>query len=259
MILFREQNMTPQKNKGQNFLLDDDVARKIVSFIDADQAVLEIGPGLGALTKHLITKAKNLTLVEIDRGYVRFLEGVFPGLSIYNADFLKYIVPRETTTVISNIPYYITTKIIERVITKTNNLQRFVFMVETALRDRLFAKPKTKEYGPLAILLSISGTLEEKMVVTADKFYPAPHVSSTVFVFNRQPLSLNLDEFYAFTKKAFLNRRKTLSKNLKVFYSEEEIKKAFSKLQIEDNSRIEELSPTIILELYIHLSNYPSK
>lgn len=249
--ILKTNNLAPLKSKGQNFLLDEDAARKIVSFLDPwFDAVLEIGPGLGALSRPLLLKANRATLVELDMGYVKYLETSLENVSVVEKDFLKYDVPRETTSVLSNLPYYITTKVIEKVLLKVPNLKVFVFMSEAGVKDRLLARPNTKDYSPLSILFKVSGTLEPKMTVTADKFYPVPHVDSMVFKYTRVPSDLPLATFYKFLKDIFLNRRKTLSNNLKRNYPENAVKDAYFALNLQDTVRGEELDEDTLVKLF---------
>lgn len=249
--ILSKNNLSPQKAKGQNFLADDDICRVIVEFLHPHyDHVLEVGPGLGSLTEHLVQKTKNLIAVELDRGYVKYLQEIYTNATIIEKDFLKYIVPRETKAVISNIPYYITTKIIEKVILDTPNLDVFVFMTQKDLKDRFFAKPNSKEYGPLPILLSLTGTIEQKMIVTADKFYPMPNVDSAVFRFKRHEINFDIREFYKFLKFVFINRRKKLFNNLKNQYNGELVNKLFNELKIDENIRVEALGPSMLLTIY---------
>ncbi len=244
-------NLSPQKAKGQNFLMDEDISRAIVAMLSpAYDSVIEIGPGLGALTKYLVDKTKDLTAIELDRGYVKYLQETYPNVKVIEKDFLKYIVPRETIGVISNIPYYITTKIIEKVILETEKLEVFVFMTQKDLHSRFFAKPKTKEYGPLAILLDLTGKLEQKMIVTADKFYPSPNVDSAVFRFEKKKVTFDIRDFYQFLKFAFLNRRKMMYKNLKIKYDNEALDKVFKEHSLSADIRVEALSPATLLAIY---------
>lgn len=243
---------SPQKAKGQNFLIDDDISRVISLLLSPHfDHVLEIGPGLGSLTYTLSQKAINLKVVELDRGYAKYLKGKYPNIEIIEGDFLKYKVPRETNAVISNIPYYITTKIIEKVLTETINLKVFVFMTQKDLKDRFFAKPQTKEYGALSILLSLIGTLEQKMIVTADKFYPVPNVDSAVFRFTRKDVTFEIKDFYNFLKFMFLNRRKTMIKNMKTKYDEELVINIFKTLNLPLDIRAEALTPELFLSIYL--------
>ncbi len=254
--ILNARGFSPQKSKGQNFLIDEEVSEKIVALLSPHyDDVLEIGPGLGALSKHLALKAKSLTLVELDRGFVSYLKEEYPSAHIINTDILKYIVPRETTSVISNIPYYITTKIIEKVILEVSNLKVFVFMCQKDVKERLFAKCGTREYSPLSILLALSGSLKEGMNVPAYKFYPTPNVDSMVFVFKKNSVPLLLPEFYAFLKQIFLNRRKKLFNNLRREYSEEVIKDSFLEVGISEQIRAEALSPDTLLLLFTILRN----
>lgn len=255
--ILKTRGFSPQKSKGQNFLLDDEVSLKIVSLLSPHyDSVLEVGPGLGALTKHLVAKTTNLTLVELDRGFSTYLKEEYPSATVINTDILKYVVPRETTSVISNLPYYITTKIIEKVILEVNKLKVFVFMCQKDVKERLFAKEGTKEYSPLAILLTLSGTLKEGMIVPAYKFYPVPGVDSMVFEFRRNDRALKLQEFYLFLKQLFLNRRKTLFNNLKRDYAEDVIKESFFNLGLNEQIRAEALNPETLLTLFGILRNH---
>ncbi|MGI6735253.1 MAG: 16S rRNA (adenine(1518)-N(6)/adenine(1519)-N(6))-dimethyltransferase RsmA [Bacilli bacterium] len=256
MALLEKEKMTPQKGKGQNFLVDADIARKIVKLLEPYYTdVIEIGPGLGALTNELLSKTTNFTAIEIDRGFVRVLRTKYPTLNIIEQDFLDYKVPRETKAVISNIPYYITTKIIEKVLLETENLKRFVFMTQIDVKDRLLAKPRTKAYGPLRVLLSLLGDIEQKLIVTADKFYPVPHVDSAVFCFTRHKKDFPTREFYLFLNNAFLNRRKTIYNNLKNIFNKENILITLDKYKLDENIRAEAIAPEVLFELFKTLSS----
>lgn len=249
--VLKDYKLAPLKSKGQNFLVDADVARKIVSFLDPYyDNVIEIGPGLGSLTAPLLLKTTSLSVIEIDKGCTKYLQNTHENLNVIHSDFLKYVVPRETISVIGNLPYYITTKLIEKVLLETPNLRVFVFMTESGVKDRLLAKVGTKDYGPLTILFKIIGTLDAKMTVTADKFYPVPHVDSVVFKFVRNDTRIDIPAFYAFLKSIFLTRRKTLMNNLKRNYEESVVKDAYHNLNIALNVRAESVSEQTLLALF---------
>lgn len=253
--ILKENGLAPLKSKGQNFLIDGDVAQKIVSHLDPYfDNVLEIGPGLGSLTAPLLLKTTKLTSVEIDQGYVKYLQNTYRNVNIVASDFLKYDVPRETKSVIGNLPYYITTKLIEKVILETPNLEVFVFMVEAGVRERLLADVGTKEYGPLRVLLSILGKTEAKIIVTADKFYPRPRVDSLVFKFTRGNKIINAQAFYTFVKDAFFTRRKTLFNNLSRNHDKNAVNAALAKFNIKPSVRAEALSPEILFTLFNELT-----
>ena len=135
--VLRRNKLFPNKQKGQNFLVNGMYIKRIVELLSPEnKAVLEIGPGLGALTSELVERFSNLTLVELDRGFVAYLEKTYQEVTIINGNILKTNVPRETTAVISNLPYYITTKIIEYIVISNPHVTEFVFMTESDVINR---------------------------------------------------------------------------------------------------------------------------
>lgn len=253
--VLQDNNFAPQKSKGQNFLIDDDISRKIVSLIAKhNKNVVEIGPGLGALTHHLVARNLNVIAIEIDKGFARYLKEKYQTINVITSDFLKEKVSRETQVIISNVPYYITTKVIEKVISEESQINQFIFMIQKDVEVRLFAKPMSKEYGPLAVFLALFGNLKREIIVTRDKFYPAPHVDSAVytFAFNEQ-IKVNRKEFYKFLKQIFLKRRKYLISNLSSLYDKDKLKDIFHQLAISEQARVEELTPQIISALFVSL------
>ena len=180
-------------------------------------------------------------------------QNTYKNIDVIASDFLKYNVPRETRSVIGNLPYYITTKLIEKVLLETPNLEVFVFMVEAGVKARLLADVGTKEYGPLTILLALLGKTEAKITVTADKFYPVPHVDSLVFKFTKENYAIDAKSVYHFLKDAFLTRRKTLFNNLVRNHDKSALNGAFTKLNITSSERAESSSPQSLLDLFNEL------
>lgn len=243
--------LAPQKQKGQNFLINSAYSKKIVALLSADnKAVLEIGPGLGALTSELSTRFSNLTLVELDRGFAAYLEESYKDVKIITGNILKTDVPRETTAVISNLPYYITTKIIEYIVISNPHVTEFVFMTESDVINRLFAAKKTKAYGPLSIIFEITGTLTKCFDVDKANFYPIPHVNSTVFKFVRDDNNFDPSPFYHFLKSAFMARRKTLLNNFPTEKERSIIKRYLENIGLSEKARAEELSAEELFSLF---------
>lgn len=244
-------NFKPLKSKGQNFLVDEGLAKRITGLLSEDQnKVIEVGPGLGSLTIFLSQKPFELTVVEIDRGYATYLKEEYKETEVEHADFLKYRIGDEKTSFISNIPYNITTKIIEKVLIETKNLYEFVFMVQKDVDQRLFATPSSKEYGPIAILIALLGELHFLFDVSPDKFYPQPHVQSAVYKFTTNKEMLNQKDFYQFLKIAFRQRRKTLVNNLSGKVDIKKLLVFLNDKELPENIRAEALTPQELRMLY---------
>ena len=225
IALLERLGLAPQKRFGQNFLISHTISEKITKIVleDESEVIYEIGPGLGALSDYLVETAKQVKLVEIDHGLAFYLKKRYEekaNVEVIDQDILKVPFLQQRLSVISNLPYYITTSIIEKVILDNQNLVNFVFMVQQEVSERLFASPKSKEYGPLAVLLNLTGTI--KHVLNADKtaFYPSPNVNSSVYAFRLKEHGLALRPLYKFIKALFLMRRKTLLNNLVTLVSD---------------------------------------
>ena len=211
-----------KKNFGQNFLIDDNICQKIVKSLEVqdDNKVIEIGPGLGALSYHL-SSYSDVTLYDIDEDMVNHLNSYFKfnnNIKVIKEDFLKVNldVEEKPLKVIGNLPYYITTPLIEKVLLAKSNVKTCVFMIQKEVYSRLTAKVNSKEYSPLSILIEHVGTISKVLEVSRNCFYPAPHVDSLVF---KVELKDNIDKeqtikLYSLLNKLFLMRRKTILNNL---------------------------------------------
>ena len=163
--ILKEKNLAPRKSLGQNFLIDSNVLMKIVEAgsISPNDLVLEIGPGLGALTEFLLEQAGTVVAVEYDRGLFSILEERFkesPRLKLFNrdimeVDLLELIKGFEGgLKIIANLPYYITTPVIFKLVESEINWERMVFLVQKEVAQRISARPGTKEYGALTVMLN---------------------------------------------------------------------------------------------------------
>lgn len=217
----------PKKWYSQNFLTDSEIVKKAVDalFFKECEEVIEIGPGLGALTEEVVNRNVKLTAFEIDTIMVKHLESYFArrsNFSVREGDFMKANLSdfkNKKIGVISNLPYNLTTPIIEKILLEDIYLTNFVFMVQKEVSGRIFAKIGTKEYSPLSIMFEYLGKVETIVKVTKDKFIPAPNVDSVIL-----RLSVDVDRDFSFEKKLFklLNgcfamRRKTLLNNLTAY------------------------------------------
>lgn len=250
-----EYTLFPKKKYGQNFLIDEKTVSKIVAALDIKQGdvIYEIGPGLGALSEVLASKNQPLYLYDIDENMVDHLKVVFkmfPHVEVINENFLKVEDDNKVTKIIGNLPYYITTSLIEHVLINFD-ISDFVFMVQAEVEDRLIAKIKTKEYGPLSILIDQFFEIEKVCKVSKMAFYPVPHVDSAVFRIKYKPTEENKKKYYLFLKKIFNQRRKTITNNLgSLFISKEEGMEILKALNIPFNKRPEELTKEELLSLY---------
>ena len=178
-----------RKKWGQNFLIDQNIQRKIVDILDLNpnDNVLEIGPGYGALTKLIAPKCKQLTVVEIDSLLANEIHKLsIPNISIINKDFLNIDLenfPRDLKC-ISNLPYYITTPIIFKIL-EWSGWEKCVFMMQKEVAERLVSEPKTKSYGRLTISAKLFGMVNLEFKVSSHVFQPKPEVDSAIISITR--------------------------------------------------------------------------
>ena len=216
----------PKKHLGQHFLKDTNIAARIVGSLTQHggyQHVLEIGPGTGVLTQFLLQRsdAYALTVTEIDRESVAYLEQQHPGLAILSEDFLKMHLDQHFTApyaIIGNFPYNISSQIFFRVLDERQRVPEVVGMLQKEVADRLCAPPGSKTYGILSVLLQAYYTVEYLLTVEPHVFHPPPRVRSAVIRLQRNgTVHLACDEvlFRRVVKQGFQNRRKTLRNALK--------------------------------------------
>ena len=247
---------------GQNFLCNEDIINRIIEVSDVgpDSVCLEIGPGIGALTEPLSDLCSDFTAVEIDKELFSYLEDTLGSkMRLINSDFLKLrredYIDDSYDHVISNIPYYVMTGIIKKLLVDCGSSKRMTFMVEDDAIARIICEPSTKQYGPLAVLVGVYGQAKREFTVPADCFYPMPHTTSAVITLTKGNSDFEItDGFCSFVEASFSKRRKTLSNSLSAFLSSADIKTplkdALKSLGIEENVRAEVLKPLDFVELY---------
>lgn len=212
-----------KKFLGQHFLTDEKIAQRIVDSLSPDaNHVLEIGPGMGVLTKYLITRANtDFHVVEIDRESVAWLHEKYPGLDVIEGDFLKYDTSalfHDSYAIIGNFPYNISSQILFRVFEQRDRVHEVVGMFQKEVAERVTAAPGSKTYGILSVLLSAFYKMEYLFTVHENVFNPPPKVKSAVIRLIRNEVEkLPCDEqLFAQTVKAGFNqRRKTLRNALR--------------------------------------------
>ena len=215
----------PKKNLGQHFLKDQNIARKIVDNLEGTTTdVLEVGPGMGVLTRYLLERPElNVYVVEIDRESVQFLSDNYPELkaNIFAEDFLKFNVTSffpGNFSIIGNFPYNISSQIFFRVLEFRQHIPEVVGMVQKEVAERISAGPGNKTYGILSILLQAFYDIEYLFTVSESVFVPPPKVKSAVIKLKRnQVIKLPCNEvlFFRIVKTAFNQRRKMLRNSLR--------------------------------------------
>lgn len=244
-----EYKLLAKHEVGQNFLIDKDCCARIVSLLECkkEDKVLEIGSGAGSLSVYLCDEESDADLVDIDEGLVLKLQNDFKGIPNIHPQYgnaLKWDL-QPYNKIISNLPYYITSSLLETILLKAPKIEKGVFMVQKEAFNRLNAKIGSNEYGPFQILIEYRGGLKREFNVPRLCFAPAPHVDSTVFSFVAKPDS-NIEtagKLYALCGKLFLNRRKTIYNNLTSYFSNStRAKEILSKCGIDEKRRPETLS-----------------
>ena len=254
-----------KRSLGQNFLVDPNVQRKIVAALDpqSDDEVLEIGPGVGALTRHLAGRVRRLVLVELDRELAARLAAEFAGESsveVLNEDVLEVPLERVSADparlkVIGNIPYNITTPILFGLLERRPRPREIVLMVQREVADRILEKEGSKTYGALAVGVRSVADASRVMNVSRDAFRPAPEVMSTVVrIVPRDPPPLSEDEEGALrqlTRAAFQQRRKQFQRILRDAYrlTPEQVADLEQALSIDLRDRPETFSPEGFIRL----------
>ncbi len=271
-FIMKKYNIKANKSLGQNFLISEDVIDGIVDSadIDGEDLIIEIGPGLGTLTKRLLEKAGKVICVELDEKMIKILRDRFAfynNLEILNQDILKtnlkQIIKDEKNTgkikrakVVANLPYYITTPIIMKLLEEELDLESITVMIQKEVADRLIAIPGEKNTGAITYTVYYYAKSEKIMEVPNSSFIPEPEVTSEVIRLNirkEPPVNVNdINLMFKVIKNAFMQRRKTLLNSLfntKIFKSKNQGMEVLKNIGLKENVRAEELSLEKFAEL----------
>ena len=262
-FIMKKYHIKANKNLGQNFLIDEQVIEKIVnaSDIKKEDCIIEIGPGLGTLTKELLEKAGKVISVELDKKMIIILKdrfALYNNFELINNDILqvdlKNIISTEkekglkNVKVVANLPYYITTPIIMKLLEEKLDLESITVMVQKEVADRLIAIPSDKETGAITYSVYYYAKGEEILEVPKTSFIPEPEVTSKVIkmnIRNESPIKVKSPEvMFRIIKCAFMQRRKTLLNalvNTKVFLDKDEGIKILKKIGLREDVRAEKL------------------
>ena len=255
--LLRQHNLTPKKSLGQNFLIDDHMLHSIVESAEVgkEDAVLEIGPGLGSLTRHLALAAKQVTAVELDQNLIPILRDVLEGFDnvrVIHGDMLKLdplaLMGSAPYGVIANIPYYITSALIRHLLESGNRPVRLVFTMQEEVAERICARDG--KHSLLSLSVHVYGAPRVMMKIPAGAFSPVPKVDSATLRLDLfdQPIipQERMAEFFRLAKAGFSQKRKNLRNSLSggLNCSKEEAEHLLAAAQIDATRRAETLTLT---------------
>ena len=274
-MILNKYDIKANKRFGQNFLIDDNILENIVevSNISKSDLVIEIGPGLGNLTEYVINKAGYMLLVEIDNKMIQILNDRFKekdNYSLLNDDVLKINLDKKVEEiekklnlkfnkikVVENLPYYITTPILFKLLQDESRIDSITVMVQKEVAERMVARSKTKDYGILTLMVEYLSDANIEFIVPKDSFIPAPNVTSAIISLRKNKKFRVNDEkiFFDLIHKSFAKRRKTMINSLYLSnfngMDKENLNQIFNQLGIDKNVRAEELE----IEDYINITD----
>ncbi len=252
-------DIKPDKDYGQNFLVESSTASKIVDYLDIkeNESVLEIGPGLGSLTHYLNLKSSNLSVCDIDSRMIDFLKVIYKDGITYIQNDIRKVDVSKYDKIIGNLPYNITTELVTYLLMNAKETKKIVLMCQLEAFDR-FYDLSGENYGPASILIHLLGNVEKLLVVKPGSFYPAPKCNSVVFSFKKEPVDSleTIIGVYKLAKSLFLNRRKTIYNNLKNYFgSADKANEVLKSLELDSMLRPENIKPEIYLKMYQLIQN----
>ena len=270
--IMKKYGIYANKSLGQNFLIDENVVESIVNSanITKEDLVIEIGPGLGTLTKELLKKAGKVICIELDEKMIRILQDRFENLEVINNDVLKVdlnsLINEEmcktsiqSAKIVANLPYYITTPIIMKLLEEKLNIESITVMIQKEVADRLVSLPGEKLSGAITYSVYYYATTEKVLEVPNNSFIPEPEVTSEVIKLNlRKEVPIKVEDeklLFKIIKLAFMQRRKTLVNALSngnLFKNKEQIYTMLKELSIDEKIRGEALT----LEQYAEITNW---
>ena len=275
--ILRKYDIKAKKRFGQNFLIDDNILSNIVNVanLSSNDLIIEIGPGLGNLTEYLLQTDSYCLLIEIDKNMIDILNDRFElkkeKYTLINNDVLELNLDEivedlekklnkkfEKVKVVANLPYYITTPIIFKLLQDSKKINDIIVMVQKEVAERMVAKNNTKDYGILTLMIEYMGIGKIEFIVDKNSFIPAPDVTSAVISIHQQKRFNVCDEKLLFNliHLSFANRRKKMINSLQMNnfnnMTKKELESVFTALKIDFNVRAEQLP----LESYIKIIEY---
>ncbi len=266
--LLGNHGFTFSKSLGQNFLIDGNIVRKIVASanIGPEDYVLEIGPGMGTLTEELALHAKKVVSVELDKSLLPILDetvGMYENVEIISADILDVDVDKliqeklngGPVKVVANLPYYVTTPIIGKLIESGANIESIIVMVQKEVAERMAAGPGSKTYGSLSVFVNFYTDPEIVVKVPKTVFMPQPKIDSAVIKLEmkKQLPHVDKDQFFKVVKAGFSKRRKTIFNALSTYGFDLE-RELFKEYLIKADIKLEERAENLSVEDFINIS-----
>lgn len=276
-FILKKYNISANKKLGQNFLINDEVIEKIVDSADISKndLVIEIGPGLGTLTENLLNNAKKVIAIELDKRMIQILNdrfSLYENFQLINEDVLKVDLKNiikdekennkiENVKIVANLPYYITTPIIMKLIEDKLDIESITVMIQKEVAKRLTATPGDRVSGAITYSINYYCSTEEIITVPNSSFIPEPEVESEVIklILRKNPLvkPINEELFFKLIKISFMQRRKTLLNGITngKLLEKEQIKEILKKVGLNENTRGEALT----IEQFAQLADEISK
>lgn len=274
-FILKKYNIKANKSLGQNFLINDEVVNKIIEASDISKTdlVIEIGPGLGTLTKKLLDRARRVICIELDKNMIEILNerfALYDNFQLVNDDVLKVnlkeIIEKEKKNsniekvkIVANLPYYITTPIIMKLLEDKLQLESITVMIQKEVADRLIAIPGEKNTGAITYSIYYYATSQKILEVSNNSFIPEPEVTSEVIKLNIRKENIvkpkDVNKMFQIIKSAFLQRRKTLLNSLtnsNIFKNKEEGINILKNINLDENIRPEQLT----LEQFSKISDF---
>ena len=263
--ILEKYNLHAKKKYGQNFIIDPNIISKIVTHanIDENTTVIEVGPGIGALSQGLCEAAKNVIAFEIDEDMIRVLNDEFKDVEnfeVIHQDFLNVhlkdvIKDLNRVKVVANLPYYITSKLIEKMaIEGSDKIEELIVMVQKDVAIKMAVSDDLRDRLPLTVFLKSIADVSILFDVPSAVFDPKPHVDSSILkiAFQKDSEIKNKEAFYKFLKIAFNQRRKTLSNNLKQVKFDQSLKELLVSMNLSESVRSESLTISQLYTIFTH-------
>ncbi len=260
--------IVPRRSLSQCFLTSSDWAQRLVHALLNEKRVdeiWEIGPGLGALTRPLVSATQSsIKIFELDRKIAPYLRTEFPTVNVIEGDFLRTQL-REISPnihrigIVANLPYHISSPVFFKILNEPR-IETAVLTFQKEFAERLIARPRTKAYGALSVMAQSFFEIHSLGLLPPSIFYPKPEVSSEALILkSKKPASKLLDSLSPLVKRAFQHRRKKLWNNLKLHYPCADLNGLFAKFMLKPTARAEELSVPIYIQMTEELSNHAAE